>query len=434
MKDLLWRRWLETTTTRSHRPVLIEAEDGREWTGDELTRHSLEFHETLSCFLPGQRVAFRLPNGPDWFALFLASQRAGLGAIPLDAGLPGEGCRETARRLGACALFLDGTFQRLKVAGRQPSCSCIKVTSGSDGQPKGIACRAEHLIADGLQVAATMKIRPRDINFAAIPLGHSYGLGNLVLPLFLQGTTVVTAREYLPRQVVEWVGRYGVTVLPLVPALARVLSELPGEARLPKLRTVISAGAMLSPAVAEAFFRKYGRKIHNFYGSSETGGICYDRTGRASLAGSSVGTLLDGVKVEMAAGKITVESAAVATRSGRFTLPDIGGWNAKGELVLQGRRGREGNIGGKKVHPREVEQILRAMSGVQDAQVWVNHARGRDVLCAAVETRATAAEIEKELGTRIPAWKMPKQLLVVCELPRTARGKLDMAVLRRHLE
>ena len=51
---------------------------------------------------------------------------------------------------------------------------------------------------------------------------------------------------------------------------------------------MISAGAVLPPAVAQAFFERFGVKIHNFYGSSETGGICYDRTGSASLSGRSV--------------------------------------------------------------------------------------------------------------------------------------------------
>ena len=60
---------------------------------------------------------------------------------------------------------------------------------------------------------------------------------------------------------------------------------------------MISAGAPLSAEVAQQFYRRYGIKIHNFYGSSETGGICYDRTGNATLSGRSVGKPLSGVMV-----------------------------------------------------------------------------------------------------------------------------------------
>ena len=278
-----------------------------------------------------------------------------------------------------------------------------------------------------------MKIRARDRNFAAIPLGHSYGLGNLVVPLILQGTALVTAKEFVPRQMTEWVARYGVTVLPLVPALARMLAELPGAKPLGKVRTVISAGAMLSPVFAEAFFRRYGKKIHNFYGSSETGGICYDRTGTASLKGRSVGRPLEGVSVRVKNGKVSARSEAVATLSGSFTLPDIGAWNQREELVLLGRRGQAGNIGGKKVHPREIEQALREIKEVREARVWLKQVGGRDVVCAAVESELPQAVIEQKLGAKLAAWKIPKRLLVAPGLPRTQRGKLDMAELRRNL-
>jgi len=308
--------------------------------------------------------------------------------------------------------------------------ACVKITSGSSQGPKAIACRAAHLLADGRNVVATMGIRAGDRNLAAIPLGHSYGLGNLVLPLILQGTAVVCAAEYLPRQLVDWIARHRVTVFPGVPALFRVLAALPPGLALAGLRTAISAGAMLSPETAQAFHVRFGIKIHNFYGSSETGGITYDRTGVASLSGRSVGKPLRGVKVMVRASRITVASAAVATPSGKWRLPDRGEWNGSGELVLLGRTGQGANIGGKKVHPLEIEGALRAMAGVSDAHVWIEHRQGRDTLAAAAETKLTRAKIEHALAAKLPAWKMPKQLKLMLEFPRTPRGKVDVARLR----
>ena len=273
-----------------------------------------------------------------------------------------------------------------------------------------------------------MGIRAGDLNLAVIPLGHSYGLGNLVLPLILQGTAMVCAGEYVPRQLIEWIERYRVTVFPAVPALLRVLAALPpGRGNCPSLRTVISAGAVLTPAVAQAFFARYGIKIHNFYGSSETGGICYDRTGSASLAGRSVGKPLAGVSVAVKAGRVTVESPAVAARGGRWRLGDLGEWNGRGELVLLGRAGQGANIGGKKVHPLEVERVLRALPGVTDVAVWLWRSQGRDLLAAGVETAHSRAELERALAARLPSWKLPKAWFIARELPRNARGKLDLA-------
>lgn len=250
------------------------------------------------------------------------------------------------------------------------------------------------------------------------------------MPLILQGTAVVCAATYLPRQIVDWIAHYRVTVFPGVPALFRILATLPPGTAMAGLRTAISAGAMLSPETVQAFQARFGVKIHNFYGSSETGGISYDRTGTASLSGRSVGKPLHGVKVTVRAGRIMVASGAVAAPAGKWLLPDRGEWNKQGELVLLGRVGQGANIGGKKVHPLEIERVLRALPGVSDAHVWIEHRQGRDLLAAAVETRLTREKIEHALAAKLSAWKMPKHLVVAVELPRTARGKLDVARLR----
>ena len=74
---------------------------------------------------------------------------------------------------------------------------------------------------------------------------------------------------------------------------------------------------------------------------------------------------------------------------------------------------------------------LRALPGVSDAHVWLEHRQGRDSLAAAVETRLTRATIEHALAAKLPAWKMPKHFVIAAELPRTARGKLDVARIKR---
>ena len=134
-----------------------------------------------------------------------------------------------------------------------------------------------------------MEIAPGDRNLGAIPFGHSYGLGNLVLPLIVQGTPIINSQEILPEPLARQIRRFGATVLPSVPAVLRALAASSVDAAdLRSLRRVISAGAPLRPEVARDFHDRFGLPIHNFYGSSETGGICFDRTGEATLAGRSV--------------------------------------------------------------------------------------------------------------------------------------------------
>jgi acyl-coenzyme A synthetase/AMP-(fatty) acid ligase len=203
-------------------------------------------------------------------------------------------------------------------------------------------------------------------------------------------------------------------------------------ARLRSLRLVISAGAPLRAETAAAFRARFGLPVGNFYGSSETGGICFDGGGQAAAAGGSLGRPLHGVQVELdGEGRVTVRSAAVVA-PGMHTLADLGAWNERGELVLTGRATALANIGGKKVSPAEIERALRSLDGVTDAWVGVQTrpASGEDYLLAAVETHRPGPDVRKALAERLPAWQLPRQWWITPQLPRTARGKLD----RRELE
>jgi acyl-CoA synthetase (AMP-forming)/AMP-acid ligase II len=392
----LWQTWRRTARRLPDRVMVTEADTGRAVVAAELTAAA----ERRAAALPGGVVAFTLPNSAAWLAEFLAIQRRGAIALPLE---PGQQPPRCAARRGVCL---------------------IKTTSGTTGVARPIYCTAANLLADARQVCATMGITAADVNLALIPFGHSYGLGNLVLPMLQQGTPVVCAAAFVPRQIPDWIERHRVTVFPTVPAVLRALVQLPGRAAMPSLRLVISAGAPLTPELARQFHEKFGVRVHNFYGASETGGICYDRDG----SGRGVGHPLRGVRVTIRRdGRIVVASRAV-TGSGRLVLADWGEWGSDGELILTGRVGAVANIGGRKVAAAVVETAVRGLPGVTEAWVTVGRdPRGNDLLAAAVETGRPRAALERALAQRLPLWQLPKRWLIAERLPRTARGKLDTA-------
>jgi long-chain acyl-CoA synthetase len=194
--------------------------------------------------------------------------------------------------------------------------------------------------------------------------------------------------------------------------------------------------------VAAAFHARFGCKVHSFYGSSETGGITYDRTGDAALTGRSVGRPLPGVRLVFGrGGRFVVESPAVFTignrrraadRLGAHRPGDLASLTAEGELVLQGRTGRVVKIAGRRINLAEIERALKGIAGVRDALV-VPHAGRADALAAAVATDATADQLRSRLRERIAAWKIPKQIVTLPAFPVTARGKTDTAHVRRRL-
>ncbi len=409
------------------KPAVIDADTGRAWTLDELEARAQELKRDLR----GRLVAFCMPNSSEWVVRFLAIQKSGGAPVALDPSLSPDAQEQTARKIGAHFLWRDNRLQKISAAPAIRNVWCVKVTSGTTGDPATVRCSGANMKADGRHIIRTMGIRSADCNLAIIPLGHSYGLGNFVMPLLLQGTAVVCAETFVPRQILQLIEEYEVTVFPAVPAILRALAQLEGASKPPSLRLVMSAGATLSAEVAQQFYRRYGIKIHNFYGSSETGGICYDRTGHATLSGRSVGKPLQSVTVRIRRdGRV-----AVSSRAGKATLPDLGEWNRYGELRLLGRAGQVANIGGKKVAPAEIEKVLRELRGVSDAWVTVlKGPHGDDYLAAVIESARSIAEIERRLLNTLPTWKCPKACVVRAHLPRTARGKLDAARIKQLLD
>ena len=427
MPATLRTSWQHTARENPSAVALHDAATGRSWSRAELTAEGADWAVAYGADAAGQRVVFAEQNGPEWFRVFLGLLACDAVVVALDPGEPLVAQRKTAEGIGAALLWQNGRLEQIgpRQKAKPGGPRLLKLTSGTTGLPRAVAFTDAQLLADGRQVCATMGIKPADLNLGCIPFGHSYGLGNIVVPLLAQGTAVVSGVTMLPQALAAAIARWKPTVFPAVPAMLRALAGADVAGRqLRSLRTVISAGAPLAPEVAVDFQRKFSLKIHNFYGSSETGGIAYDRTGKCALTGASVGRPMQGVKLRFGpGGRFWVESRAVGGR-GRFQPADKGKLNARGELVLLGRAGRMLKIAGRRLDPAEVERALRQLPGVNDAFVMA-HAGRAEALAAVVASGLSAASLRESLRGQLADWKIPKKLVVVAEFPTTARGKPD---------
>lgn len=431
--------WEKTLRRCGDERAVVQAVDGRAATFrelDDLSRAWLAFHARQPLALTGRTVVFAEPNGIRWLEIFLGLMRAGAVAVPLDAAEPPAAQRLSAETLHA-GYWWTGAMLEPLVKERQlsaPEFCLIKLTSGTTGQPRPLVFTGAQMLADARQVTATMGIRSRDLNYAMIPLGHSYGLGNLTLPLIAQGVPLVCGTAPLPHAIAADFARWRPTVFPGVPALWRALTA--SGVTLKSLRLGISAGAPLPPEVAREFAARFGQRLHNFYGSSETGGIAYDATGASTLRGG-VGRALRGVKLAvLPQQRLCVSSAAVLThghrrrigKHGAWIMPDLVTRDARGGLILLGRRGTTVKIAGRRVNVAEIAARLRGLRGVRDA--WVGVSENADpVLGAVVATDRRADELRAALFADTAAWKIPKRLVVVPALPLTTRGKIDTRAL-----
>ena len=414
--------------------------------------------ESLAYFAPprGAYVLLACANGAGFLAALLAVRRAGLVPVLADWASPPVERARVADAFGVAAqitcgeVFPAGPASFRVDRGGTPALApegadYVKLTSGSSGVPSGVAIAAEALAADDDQLASAMGLLPSDRFLAPIPWSHSYGLSSLVLPALRRGCLLVVPDDGNPWAPLDSARALSATVFPTVPVYLQTIASLAVPPAWPEsLRTVISAGAPLHAATAARVRDVFGRDVHVFYGASECGGIAYDQEGGAALRGT-VGRPIEGVSIVLDdLGTVAVRSAAVGLRhvpdddgrvgDGVFRSADLATWTPDGELALVGRADALINVGAKKVHPAEIETVLRAMPGVREAFVLGVPAEGdeRTIVRAFVAcdpASLTYAAVASWCRERLAGHKVPRSIVRLEAIPRNARGKIDRAAL-----
>ena len=446
--------------------------DGRSLTFGELYAQYQAMGRALQELRlgPGAPIVTRVGNHPAFFPLFAACMNAGAALVAL-----GEATDEEAASVisscQAAAIVTDRPVPSASgratslgagiqiTALRPPRTSevygdavVLKLTSGSTDLPKAALAGVQHLVSDGRHVIDAMGIGPDDINLACIPLSHSYALGNIVMPLLLQGTAVALRQGFNPLKFVDDVRAAGATVFPGVPFMfhrfrSQQIDHLPAT-----LRLLITAGARIDLPTVRWVHERLGRKVHSFYGSSETGGITYDDTDGVPDP-LHVGRPLPETTVEILApdaagrGRISVSGTAVAPGyagdapvgaepgfvDGRFITSDLGYMDRRGHLVLTGRVSSLVNVAGRKVDPAEVERLLSDLAGVVDARVigTACDRRGQQLVAFVVSDAVlSSVALRQECAKQLSPHKIPRRFIFLDRLPTDARGKTD----RRALE
>lgn len=441
-------------------------------TAEALWHAAVEQRARLERHGVGQHglVIYAAGNKPDIFACWLACRSLGVALLPVDAGTVTPEIESLARRFGASVVIVSEAAAGVPLIGEpepyvaglllvrpregttgvvaQRGAAVLKLTSGSTGLPKATFTTESQLVHDASHIMSAMAIRANDCQIAAIPLSHAYGIGNLVLPLLLAGTSVVLRDGFVPQQLHSDATRYGARVFPGVPFMFDHLNDHFSPGAWPAgLETVISAGARLETSTVRNFFSSFGVKIHSFYGTSETGGITYDDSPEV-LEPPTVGRPMPGVTislrpeegVSLAGGRVHVAGDAVASgyvgdegneafTAGGFLTGDFGRFTERGHLELTGRISAFINVAGRKVLPQEVEDVLRAMPGVADARVLgaPDPARGERIVACIVPHAdgPDALSVRRFCAERLAAYKIPRTIVTLDRIPLTRRGKTD---------
>ena len=291
--DALLAAWAETIARRGPEGAVFDTRGEVSRTFSEIDAEA-DMSSGRLDFEPARVLAIQIGNHPAWPAIVARLFKASIGRAPardkhgeLRSGRPLWAYvmrRVWSPPIRAGEVEMTG-WPRLRVEwGRNPP-SLLKLTSGTTAAPRAIRFRSEQLLADCNQICDTMGITDRDLNFAVIPISHSYGFSNLLTPLLTRGVPLVLSHDRMPRAVLDDLACTNARVFPGMPVFYQAFCGMGAVPALPNLRLCISAGAPLPLAVAKKFRQKFQQPIHSFYGSSECGGICYDRAAPLRRAG-----------------------------------------------------------------------------------------------------------------------------------------------------
>jgi malonyl-CoA/methylmalonyl-CoA synthetase len=332
--------------------------------------------------------------------------------------------------------------------------AAILYTSGTTGRSKGVMLTRENLASNAEALVGLWRFTDADVLLHVLPVFHTHGLFVATNCVLYSGASMIFQRAFQPAAVLAALPT--ATVMMGVPTFySRLLSDrgLTREVT-STVRLFISGSAPLSPATHTEWQVRTGHAILERYGMTETNMITSNPYEGARKAGT-VGMPLPGVAVRITglegelpqgeAGAIEVrgpnvfkgywrlpEKTAEEFRDGWFVTGDMGAFDADGYLSILGRAKDLVITGGLNVYPAEVEAALDDLPGVAaSAVIGVPHPDFGEAVVACVVGAVDPEAVRAALRDRLAAFKIPKRVLVLDDLPRNAMGKVQKAELRR---
>lgn len=449
----------EGFSSRADGACFIHA-DGSVLTYGDLTRAVGQVAALLVArgVAPGDRVALQADKTAEAVILYLATLKAGGVFLPLNtaytASEVGYFLSDAEPRLfiqDAMALVAEArSLEPLEVSVPRAASDLASLiyTSGTTGRSKGAMLSHGNLAANARALHEIWGFTPDDVLLHALPIFHVHGLFVALHCAFLSGCPMVWLPKFDDAQVLAGLGK--ATVMMGVPTFYTRLLANPGFTRevASGMRLFISGSAPLLESTFAEFEARTGQRILERYGMSESVIITSNPLEGDRIAGS-VGFALPGVDLRIAGGEATgvieirgpsvfsaywrmpEKTAEDFTADGYFRTGDVGRLDPDGRVWISGRAKDLIISGGYNVYPKEVELILDEMAGItESAVIGLPHPDFGEAVAAVVIGSGDETAIIAELRQNLAAYKTPKRIFFVADLPRNAMGKVQKNLLR----
>ena len=359
-----------------------------------------------------------------------------------------------------------GTIHDIKVSGDHEVQDCpeeqiaaLLYSSGTTGKPKGIMLTHGNIGSNAHALKEAWQFKSDDCLLHALPIYHVHGLFVALGCALLSGSKVLWLDAFNPDEVIDALPNC--TVMMGVPTYyTRLLSNEKIQKEVVKnIRIFISGSAPLLEETFDEFYLRTGHEIIERYGMTETNIISSNPVNGERKSGT-VGACLPGQTLRIVddgqnilgpndVGNIQVKGPNVfngywnlpdktkedLSLDGFFNTGDKGFIDTKGYLSIVGRAKDMIISGGLNVYPKEVESVINEIEGViESAVIGLPHDDlGEKVVAVIVrkkDSKITEGELISSLKSEIAGFKVPKNIILIEELPRNAMGKVQKNILR----
>ena len=436
---------------------------------------------------PGDRVGIMLPNVPYFPVIYYGVLRAGAVVVPMnvllkrrevafylkDSGAKllfawhgfAEDAGSGAEDAGAeCIIVAPGEFEQTvgaaspntEVAERDDAdTAVILYTSGTTGTPKGAELTHQNLRRNAEASRDLFSAGAEAVTLGALPLFHSFGQTCSMNAIVLAGGILTLIPRFDPEKALNIIERDHVNIFMGVPTMYGALLHFSGRERFDTstLKLCVSGGSALPVELLRSFEQAFAAKILEGYGLSETSPVASFNHPERERKPGSIGTPIAGVEMKVVdehddevaqgeVGEIVIRGHNVM--SGYWQRPDSteetirDGWFHSGDMARVDEDGyffivdRKKDLiirGGYNVYPREVEEVLYEHPAVREAAViGIPHDEYGEEIGAAITLKdgaeATADELREFVKEQVAAYKYPRYVWFVEELPKGPTGKI----------
>ncbi|MBK5233543.1 MAG: o-succinylbenzoate--CoA ligase [Thermoleophilia bacterium] len=391
----------------------------------------------------GANVAVTMGGGLGQVVLIHALMKTGAVLLPLSPRLSVKE-RQAAIDNNRVSVDLDDPNRLTQTEADMPllgehdmeDVHCRILTSGSTGSAHTVGLTYGNHLFSAMGSAFNIGVNPEDRWLCALPISHISGL-SIVMRSVIYGTTMVVQDRFETEGVRHAIEEQGVTVISMVSTMLLRLLEEGVDLTVPRA-ILVGGGPVPQGALEEALSR--GASVIQTYGLTETcSQVTTLEVKEARRKVGSVGRPLLTSHLRIQDGEILVQGPTVSSEAldgdGWLHTGDVGRIDEDGFLFVEGRTDEMIITGGENVSPGEVEDVLVRHPEIVEAAVigrpdpeWQQAVTAVVVLSSG--SSISPEDVREHCASSLAAYKVPKRVEVVAELPRTASGKLHRSALR----